>query len=69
MRTVLNSLPVGCRGYVIHDPTDDEYTVVLNSKYNHETNIKTCLHEAEHIENNDLDSLLSADTLENIRHK
>lgn len=69
MRTVLYSLPVGCRGYVIHDPTDDEYTVVLNSRYNRETNIKTSLHEAEHMEKDDLNSCLPADTIEAIRHK
>ena len=32
---------------------DDSYTVILNSKLNHEQNIESYKHEIDHIENND----------------
>ena len=34
---------------------DDSYTVILNSKLNHEQNLESYKHEIRHIKNNDHD--------------
>lgn len=69
MRTVLYDLPIGCKGFVIHDPETLEPTTVLNSRYTYEMNKKTYDHENKHIERNDLFSNEDVDSIENKRRK
>ena len=69
MRCVLYNLPCDVRGFVMEDNETLEPVCVLNARLTHEANQKTFLHEAEHINQNDLDREDSADVIEEKRHK
>lgn len=66
-RAVLYDLPLGIREMVCE--SDDGSTVVLlNSRYNRETNQESYLHALAHVENGDLDKELDVGQVENERH-
>lgn len=69
MRCILCNLPCDVRGFVMEDKETLEPVCVLNARLTHEANQKTFLHEAEHINQNDLDREDSADVIEEKRHK
>ena len=67
-RVVLYDLPLGVREMVCE--SDDGSTVVLlNSRYNRETNQASYLHALAHVENGDLDKELDVGQVETCRHK
>lgn len=68
VRSVLQDLPIGVKGFVIEDGIDDFYTIVLNARYSRETNIETYKHELKHIEGGDFHSRESADDVERRAH-
>ena len=66
-RAVLYDLPLGIREMGCE--SDDGYTVVLlNARYNWETNQASYLHALAHVENGDLDHELDVGEIENKRH-
>lgn len=65
---LMKDLPTTIPGFAKHDPVDDYTTIVLNSRLTHERNIKTYIHEVEHIQG-DFDCKEDADTIEKIRHE
>lgn len=66
-RAVLYNLPLGVREMVCE--SDDGSTVVLlNARYNRETNQASYLHALAHVENGDLDKELDVGEIENKRH-
>ena len=65
--TKLLDLPTAVRGFVKESP-DGWYTVVLNSRLTHESNLKTFHHELAHIERGDFESEESVDLIESRRH-
>ena len=67
VRTVLQDLPGSIRGFVVLDENGDT-TIVLNARYNRETNIETYKHERAHILGNDLLRPESADEIESWSH-
>lgn len=69
MRTVLVDLPLKCRGYIYEDVATGDKCCVLNARLSNESNRKTYEHELRHDKNNDLDSNLDINTLENNAHK
>ena len=69
MRTILVDLPLKCRGYIYEDIVTGDKVCVLNARLNHESNVKTYKHELRHDKNNDLNSNIDINTLENIAHE
>lgn len=69
MRTILLNLPYDCRGYIIESTETGEACCVLNARLSYEQNLLTYIHELDHLKNDDLRSILNADTIENMRHK
>ena len=67
VRTVLQDLPVEIKGFTIVDENDYS-TIVLNSRYNRETNLETYRHELAHIEGGDFYRPESADEIEDWAH-
>lgn len=66
-RAILYDLPLGVREMVCE--SDDGSTVVLlNARYNRETNQASYLHALAHVENGDLDNELDVGEIENKRH-
>lgn len=56
MNCIYVDLPTKVRGCVVPNP-DGSFTVVLNSKFTHEMNVQTYLHEVEeHIRRGDFDT-------------
>lgn len=55
--TIYMNMPEGVKGFVIKtfDEGEDYYTIVLNPRYNREQNLRTYMHELDHIEGGDLD--------------
>lgn len=49
----LMDLPTTVRGYCFHDDDGEEF-VVLNSRLTREANMKTWIHEKDHIEKGEL---------------
>ena len=68
-RTVIADLPTTIPGFSKRDPVDDFTTIVLNSRLSHEGNIKTYLHETEHIDEGDFDCKGNVDRIELKSHK
>ena len=64
VRSVLQDLPIGVKGFVVEDGAEDFYTIVLNARYSREANIETYKHELKHIEGGDFRSGESADDVE-----
>lgn len=61
-------LPVSVKAFV-HRNDDDSYTIILNSRLCREQNVSSYLHELQHIDNADLESFETADSLEYRRHE
>lgn len=68
VRIVLQDLPVEIKGFTIVDENDYS-TIVLNSRYNRETNLETYQHELSHIEGGDFYRTESADEIESRAHQ
>lgn len=60
-------LPATVKSYVVNNQ-DQSYTIVLNSNLNYEQNMKSYLHEMEHISNGDYEKKCSADWIEITAH-
>ena len=67
VRTVLQDLPIEIRGFTVMDENDYP-TIVLNARYNRETNLETYQHELAHIEAGDFYRTESADEIESQAH-
>lgn len=67
-RAVLYDLPLGVREMVC-ESEDGSTVVLLNSRYNRETNQASYLHALAHVENGDLDKELDVGQVETCRHK
>lgn len=65
-RTILYDLPHDVRSFVRED-IDGEVIFILNARLTWESNMKTYLHEQEHIANNDFDCCC-VDEIELVRH-
>ena len=61
-------LPVTVKAFV-HRNDDDSYTIILNSRLCREQNVKSYLHELQHIDNADLESFETDDSIEYRRHE
>lgn len=59
----LLDLPHSIKGFIRHN-IDGSDTIVLNSRFNQETQARTMIHELEHIKNDDFYSELTADEIE-----
>ena len=66
--TIFQNLPYKIKGFAVYNSNEDYYTIVLNSRLSHDQNLRTYIHELEHINNNDFYSKLSATKLETIAH-
>lgn len=66
-RYVLTDLPIGVKGFVKEDETG-EPVYILNSRYTREMNMQTVNHEDAHVNNGDLNSEESVDSIEAKRH-
>lgn len=67
-RAVLYDLPLGVREMVC-ESEDGSTVVLLNARYNRETNQASYLHALAHVENGDLDKELDVGQVETFRHK
>lgn len=67
VNTVLADLPCSIAAYTISN-ADMSYTIVLNSRLNHERLLKAYRHEIDHINNGDYDKRCSADLIEFYAH-
>lgn len=65
---IYQNLPTKIRGFVVYNSCDDWYTVVLNPRMSFEQNVKTFWHELKHITNDDFNSSLSVDLIEQLVH-
>ncbi len=66
MRTYLADLPADVGGFVCENE-DGEYTILLNARHSRERNMKTMMHELEHIEKGDFEEA-AVKEIELIRH-
>lgn len=64
---IYRDMPARIKSFVIPDGFGN-YTIVLNSCLTHEQNRRSALHEIEHIERGDYDSVKNVDLLETYRH-
>lgn len=64
---IYKDMPARIKSFVIPDGFGN-YTIVLNSCLTHEQNRCSVLHEIEHIEHGDYDSVKNVDVLETYRH-
>ena len=67
VNTILADLPCSIAAYTISN-ADTSYTIVLNSRLNHERLMEAYLHELDHINNGDYDKRCSADLIEFYAH-
>lgn len=56
INVILCNLPHSIKGFTRNNP-DSSYTIVLNSRFNQETRLRTYFHEIKHIESNDFDNV------------
>ena len=71
VRVVLSDLPEAIRGFTVYYFDDNGmayYTMFINAKLNAESQCSVYDHEMQHINNNDFNSMYSADKIENLRH-
>lgn len=78
VRVVLMDMPASVHGFTVSDGFD-YYTIVLNPRLSHQMQVETYAHELSHIINGDFSIMqninrdmmecMSADQIENIRHK
>ena len=62
-------LPVTIKGLTIRTTDNEDYfCILLNGKLGHNALCKAYDHEIEHINNNDFESMYSADEIEKLRH-
>lgn len=66
---IVDWLPVTIKGLTIRT-TDNEdfYCILLNGKLGQNALNKAYDHEMQHIDNNDFDSMYTADQIESLRH-
>jgi hypothetical protein len=62
------NLPYKVHGFTIHDGCDDFYTIILNSRLSHFSNIETLKHELQHITNNDFIRFKEVNNIETLTH-
>ena len=67
VNVVLADLPGTISAYTVANP-DLSYTIVLNSRLNHERQLQAYGHEINHIKNGDYDRKVSADLIECYAH-
>lgn len=67
VNVVLADMPGTISAYTVANP-DFSYTIVLNSRLNHERQRRAYNHEMFHIENGDYDKRCSSDLLECYAH-
>lgn len=67
-RAVLYDLPIGIREMVC-ESADGSTVVLLNSRYNRETNEKSYRHALSHLKDSDLDTDLDVNLVESEKHK
>lgn len=67
VNVVLADLPSRISAYTVANP-DFSYTVVLNSRLNHERQMLAYVHEMDHIKNGDYDRRCSVDLIECYAH-
>lgn len=68
---LLYDLPEAIKGFTVYYFDDDGmayYTMFINAKLNVESQCSVYDHEMQHINNNDFNSMYSADNLEMLRH-
>lgn len=68
IQVVFRDLPATIKGFTLYDGIFN-YTIVLNSKLNCETQTITYQHELSHIIHKDFDSMIPVDNLEKMRHE
>lgn len=61
-------MPPKVRSFVRENDVDD-YTVVINARLSHETQLRVLKHEVQHLEHDDIDQEETADRLEIYAHK
>ena len=66
IKIIFQDLPSTIRGFTVSH--DGYYTIILNSKLNHEQNQLSYIHEILHIDNDDFSSNSTADKIEQIAH-
>lgn len=64
---VFMQLPTTIKGFT-KENEDGSYTIVINSCFDRETQIKTCKHEIKHILAGDLNSESPVQKIESVRH-
>lgn len=62
IKTVYADMPNGIGGYTVKH--DEEYTIVLNSHLSYDRNVKSFIHELNHISSGDYDSYYCANCIE-----
>lgn len=67
INTILLDMPGTIKAYTVADKNGD-YTIVLNSRLNHEQHLASYAHEMHHIKNGDFDRKCSADLIEFFAH-
>ena len=66
---IVDWLPLTIKGFtVMTSDNEDYYCILLNGKLGRNALIMAYDHELEHIDNNDFDSMYSADEIEMMRH-
>lgn len=65
---VYENLPHKVRGFTIHNGCDDFYTIILNSRLSYDSNLKTFIHELEHISNEDFIQYKNVSSVEKLAH-
>lgn len=67
VRIIIENMPYGTKGFV-HKTAEGSYIIYLNAKYGDSQNMRTYLHELEHIIYDDFCNDLEINELENKRH-
>lgn len=66
--TIYLDLPYKIKGFAVYNTCEDFYTIVLNSRLSYAQNVKTYIHELEHITNDDFYNSVDVSMLETIAH-
>lgn len=67
INTILVDMPSRIRAYTVANK-DLSYTIVVNARLNHETQMKAYQHELDHIQHGDYEKKCSADLIEFYAH-
>ena len=65
---ILMDMPATIRAYTLVN-ADSSYSIVVNARLNHETQLEAYRHELEHISQGDYNKKCSADLIEFYAHK